>query len=571
MTVAPVHYELFIRRRLTGAWLLELATEDRARAFDTAQAIMAEGSAVSVRIQREALDPVTGEYISSTLLLKGDAPRPKQRSKIKALPAEATPSCVEARDLYTEHARELIGRLLAPWLQRQKVMAFELLHRADLLESLEASGMELQHAIQKVAIPEAQATGASSHEIIRRYRKTVDMAIERVIRDTRRNAFPPISTETFAEVGQRLSKTQDGAYLLGGAIAQHIASATTWPDKLDQLLGLADRVGGEGRVFIFGVLSQPLAEILGVRGALSTISGSPQDLGGDLMLLTRLIAPAEVAQLVLLDPSLNEQFPKSAPPILRLADWLQDPGFLPLRAALARRVLAELTGSKRLRPSDPQGEIAVLRALAMALTLFAGHLAPPEDVHAAFVKRSADLVSASFIEAYTAGAADAVSEVRALIRLGENIAGALNKRTVGRHLTAAVTAIRFENEFRIGPAAPDVKLATLADLQRQLGRIGLPEWDSTCISTRLGEIGGMVEAEARYVASLLKTYPSQPHNLAVLVKLAQAETAPQGPVPKLAKAGIKKLFRDPELRTRYVELNDVFTLVKEGSAEALNL
>lgn len=558
-----VHFEVFIRRRLMGPWILELATEDRARALETAYAIKAEGSAASVRIQRETLDVDTGEYSSATILLKGDPPLPKAKRRTRPTPTETPPPCVEVRDMYTVHARELIGRLLAPWLQRQHVTPFELLHRSDLLESLEASGMELQHAIQKVAIPEAQATGASTHEVIRRYRATISRAVERVIRDTRRNAFPVISAETFAEVGRRLSKTPDGAYFLGGAIANYIAPANTWPDKLELLLGLADQVGAEAREFKVDVLCQALAEILNARNALSDISGATQDLGGDLTLLTRLIAPNEVAQLVLADPSVKEHFPTPAPQILRLADWLQDPDFLPLRAALARRVLAELNGSKRLRPGNAHGEIAVLRALAMVLTLFAGQLAPPEDVHAAFVKRSAELVSPNFIEAYTDSAVDALSEIRALIRLGENVAGALNKRSVGRHIAAAVSAVRFETELRTGPSAPDVKLAALADLQRQLDRIGLPDGDCAYVANKLGEVGGVVEAESRYIASIIKTAPTRLSGLASLAKLAQAEGAPKGHVTARAKAQMQKLLRDPDLRADLAGAPEIFNLVKE--------
>jgi hypothetical protein len=562
-----VHFELFIRRRLTGPWILEMATDDRTKALETARAILVEGSAVSVRVQRETLTPLTGAFSSATILLKGDPPMNKPKGKGRPPPTDPPLPCAEPRDMYTEHARELIGRLMAPWLHRQRVTPFELVHRSDLLESLEASGMELQHAIQKVAIPEAQATGATTHDVIRRYQATTDRAIERVIKDTRRNAFPTITGDNFAEVGRRMGKTTDGAYLFGGAIARYIAPAKTWPDKLDRLLELADQVGAEARGFTFGVLCQPLAEILGARGALADISGAPQDLGGDLTLLTRLIAPDEVAKLVLIDPSLNEHFPTPAPPIARLAQWLQDPGFMPLRGALARRVLEELNAQKRLRPGDAQGEIAVLRALAMALTLFAGQLAPPDDVHAAFVKRSAELVSPNFIESYTAGAPDAVSQTRALIRLGENVAGALNKRSVGRHITATVSAIRFETELRTGPGTPDVKLATLAELQRQLDRIGLPEWDSAYISNKLGEVGGAVEEDARYIASVVRASKAQVNGMAILVKLARGESAPKGPVTTRAKLEIQKLLRDPKLKAALAGSPEILNLIKDGLAE----
>ncbi len=559
MTAALVHFELYTRRRPGASWSLELATEDRAQALEAAEAAIADRSAAAVRVTKESLDPDTREFRSVTILEKGDL----TIVTAKAAPVEAPPLCVEARDMYTLHAREIIGRLLALWLQRKHATPFELLHRADLLESLEASGMELQHAIQKIAVPEAQATGATTHEVIRRYQKITDQAIERVIRDTRRKLFPQVNEQTIAEVGRRLSTTPDGAYLLGGGVAQYTAAAKTWAEKLERLLQLADPVGAEAREFTFGILCQPLAEILGARSALPDISGLTQDLGGDLALLTRLIAPNEVAQLVVLDPTLKEHFPTPTPQIGKLAAWLQDPGFLPVRAALAQRVLAELNGPRRLRPSDAQGEIVVLRALAMVLTLFAGKLAPPEDVHAAFVKRSSALVSSDFVEAYIAGSPDCIAEMHALIRLGENVVGATNKRTVGRCIAATVGALRFETELRAASSTPEAKLAALADLQRQLDRIGLPDFDSAYIRQKLGEVGGLIEAEANYIASLVKPSKYGLQCLVALVKLARAESAPLGPITVRAKAEMQKLLRDPSLRTDLAGSPEILNAVRD--------
>jgi hypothetical protein len=558
MTAALVHFELFIRRRPGAPWSLELATEDRTLALATAESAFAEGAA-AVRVMKETLDLETREFRSVTILEKGDL----AVVKAKAPPGEAPPLCVEARDMYTVHAREIIGRLLAPWLHRKHVTPFELLHRADLLESLEASGMELQHAIQKIAVPEAQTTGATTHDVIRRYQKITDQAIERVIRDARRKAFPVVSEQTVAEVGRRMSTTTDGAYLLAGGVAHHIAAAKTWPDKVERLLDLADPVGPEARDFTFGILCQPLAEILNARSALSDISGLNQDLGGDLTLLTRLIAPGEVAQLVRIDPTLKELFPTPTPQISKLANWLQDPDFLQVRAALAARVLSELNGPRRLRPGDAQGEIVLLRALAMVLTLFAGKLAPPEDVHAAFVKRSAALVSSDFVEAYLTGIGDSIAEMHALIRLGENVVGAANKRAVGRCIAATVGALRFETELCAGPNPPDVKLAALADLQRQLHRIGLSDFDSVYIRHRLGEVGALVEAQAQYISTMVKPPKSGLKSLTALAKLARGESAPLGPVTSRAKAEMQKLLRDPAIRAELAASPDILNTVRD--------
>ena len=67
-------------------------------------------------------------------------------------PAPSCPACAGPAELYSPHARALIGRVLEDWLRREGVTAFELLHRPDVAERLEAAGVELQHAIQKVAV-----------------------------------------------------------------------------------------------------------------------------------------------------------------------------------------------------------------------------------------------------------------------------------------------------------------------------------------------------------------------------------------------------------------------------------
>ena len=48
-----------------------------------------------------------------------------------------------------------MSRLLTDFLSRNRVTITELIHRADMLEKLEATGTVYQHAIQKVAVAQA--------------------------------------------------------------------------------------------------------------------------------------------------------------------------------------------------------------------------------------------------------------------------------------------------------------------------------------------------------------------------------------------------------------------------------
>ena len=232
---SQIHFEVYARRNQNATLALEMATEDRARAMAYAEELLLAGS-VAVRVSKEVLDAETGEYSSATILAKGVA-APK---KNKNFAEDAGPPCVTPQDLYSVHARQRIVRLLEGWLGRYKATPFELLHRPDLAEKLEASGTDLQHAIQKIAIPEAQDKGVSVHEIIRAFNGLIERAIERLIKDGRKGHLANFKTEPFAVACARLLDDPEAHYRLGGGVAAYLADATTWRDKIDRLLDLAD-------------------------------------------------------------------------------------------------------------------------------------------------------------------------------------------------------------------------------------------------------------------------------------------------------------------------------------------
>ena len=89
-----------------------------------------------MRVTKETLDPDTLEFTSLTVLNKG-APEVKRKRVVPE--DEAGPRCNGPPDLYSPQARELVGRVLEDWLQRQGATPFELLHRPDLAERLEGA------------------------------------------------------------------------------------------------------------------------------------------------------------------------------------------------------------------------------------------------------------------------------------------------------------------------------------------------------------------------------------------------------------------------------------------------
>ena len=546
MDRGQIHYELFVRRNPTSGWVLDLATEDRSRAVETAEALLEAGHVAAVRVCKEVLDPETREFRSVTILNKGAPERGKQKKAVE----NREPLCVSPQDLYTLHARERIGRLLDNWLLRQRATPFELLHRADLVEKLDASGVELQHAVQKLAVPEAQSRGLGVHEIIRTFQTLIERAVSRLIKDQRRGAFPDFAKENFATAVERLWNEPERGYLLGAGVAGYLSGSSGWDEKITRLLDLADRAPAEngGRVAALAALEQPLAEIISGKAGLGELLGADLDLGDTLAAISRLAGARSVEALIQIEPSVAKVMPQLSPAALRLADWLDSGQFESVRAALAQRVLRELVGPRRLKPGDPEAEIACLRALAMALTAADGRILQLEDVYSAFTTRSATMVASDFVETLLGKDRSAREEIEALAHLAENVTGASNKRQAARWLGANISALKFEKEMRYGPDTPPAKLAALAAMQRGIDRLGLPDEDRDVLKGRLGEIGGHVEADSRLVTLLTRAEAPIVHRLNRLRRLAIGEAAPLGPAADRARVEALKLTRAPELR-----------------------
>jgi hypothetical protein len=561
MDQLQVHYELYVRRTPGAPWSLDMATESRAQVIETAEALMEEKRVAAVRVTKETLDPDTREFRSVSILSKGKVEGGRKRKVIE----DREPLCVTPQDLYTVHARDRIGRVLEGWLGRHQATPFELLHRADLIELLDAAGIELQHAVQKIAIPEAQARGLTVHELIRSFQSLIERSIARVLKDARRNAFPNLEAEGFARAVERLAGDPDCTYLLGGGVAARLAAARGWGGKVACLLDLADDAPSAPalRAVAFEVLEQPLSEILESRAGMIDLLGPDLDLGGRLAAMTRLAASQAVAQLIRIEPAVARSMPPLEGAAKRLAGWMEDPLFDTVRSAIGRRILREIMGPRRLRPAHPAEEIELLRSLAMALTAAAGQMLPLENVQEAFVARSRMLVTAEFVEALLGRDGSARQEAEMLIWLAENVIGAANKRQAARYLATHIGSLRFEKELRYGPDSPGARLAVLATLQRDVGRTGLVVEDLEPIQVKLGELGGLIEADSKMCAAISAAQAPTLARLGLLLRLATGEAAPLGPAADRARTAAMKLLRSDQARAELAATPESLSQVRD--------
>lgn len=566
----PIHYEIYIRKTPPAPWSLLQATENRAQAIETAEELLKDDRAAAVRVTKETLDPETMEFSSLTILTKG-APEVK-RKRIVA-DDQAGPRCGSPQDLYAPLSRDLIGRVLEDWLTRQGATAFELLHRPDLAELLDASGVELQHAIQKVVVPESQAVGQPVHDLVRHYQKLSEKTIERLVGAGRRELFPSLEHRSIADLAHRMAGQSDRAFVMGGIVAGALRDVRGARPKLARLMDLADRAPMDGppHALVMVPIEQIACELLSARTNLAAVLGPALDQGASLAAVVRMVAPREIDLLVAADPRMALHVPNVDGPAARLGERIQKGEFPLLAASLARMVLRELMSPRRLRPADAAGEIDILRVLAMALTATAGRLLTLEEVQTAFNERSKSLVTADFVAAYVSNCSTVLCEAEALARLCENVTGAANKRSAARWLVACVGSLRFESEMRTSATlSASQKLGVLAALQRSARACGLSERDEMDIAEVVGGVASTVEVEAKLIAQIARAPAPVPQKLSVLLRLAAGETAPLGPVSERAKAEALKLFRQPENRAALIAAPEVLAPLR-GLMQAAGL
>ena len=208
----------------------------------------------------------------------------------------------------------------------------------------------------------------------------------------------------------------------------------------------------------------------------------------------------------------------------------------------------ELASPKRLRPDDADQEIEVLRLLALMLAGVTENAAEQEEMLQAFCARSRTLLSSTFIEAFLAGRHDGVDQVKALLRLAENITGEENRIDAGTWLASTICALKFERDLLALDRAPSAKLAELAALQKSIARSGLPEGHRKRVLQRIGEVAGQIEERGGLIAQIGRSDAPPVLRLIQLLRMACGETAPLGPAADRARAAAMKIMRTAETK-----------------------
>jgi len=531
-----VHFEVFRRAGARGGWTLHEVVNDRTRALSMAQEMMASEKATGVKVVKETYDDDTGDYLSLKIFEDG-------HNKMKIAPAqEDTPPslpCFKPDDLYSYHARQTMMRLFGDFLARNKITITELIHRADMLDKLEATGTVYQHAVQKIAVAQAASSTTPVQQIVKNLNELATQATQRVYRDQRKGLFPNPRTDQFAELAAKLAGQGDAAYIFNGALARHLRDTQGWNDKVLALLEILAQTpaSGDARTLILSSIDAILAEALSASTALHELIGQAENLAEALtrlveLFLGKLSADASHGGVA----ALSARF---------AADELPE-----ARTAIARRIVAEFKSAKRLRPDSLVEELTALRRLANRVVYGVGKFLSHEDLIAAFTLRSKRLVTQETLSGYIQDCAPD-ERMERLLFVEENIIGIENKRQLASFVTPVLNSASFENFFH-NPKVPVLqRLQRLTQLQTRVRRASFVDVQRQEIADRMDRLACEMAARAKLFENLEAKPQSHVEKAQTLLKLTMGGFFTEGALSARARDIILSCLATPGFLTGY--------------------
>jgi len=514
MSREDVHYEVFIKKNAKASWTLVEALPDKSVALSLGKKLEKNHAKGSVRIVREVWDASSGGFRGGAIYESGP-----DRFDGSEKPAEASIPCLTPDDLNGPAARDTLRRALSGWLERSQVCPMELLHRPDLIEELDSSDNDLQHAIQKVAIARAQNDDASVHAYVRLITELVQRGIAQSRKEAKAGAKIPGKGD-FSKRMETLASEGASEKRVRRMIAEDLSKSYDMGDKVRHLLDMHDDLPDcpNARGLAAEQTDAFMAELLSFDSALKRVLGDTVDLGDEVLRLTGIYEGAPQS------PDL-ERAPETA---RRLAEQIKGQALPQVHSELAQQILDKLRAPKRFRPRSVMAEVELARKLAQRLIVSAGGNLNPDSLVEAFTHRSARLLAPDAIEEALSGAHTPIDQIDRLFALEDNLVGEENKKKLASYIRAKVTAGTTERHFVRGPGQPFERLSQITHMQGRVKKSGFPNADKQELIRALDSLGLEVLDATKIMERVAGSGAPVLDRAVALLKLAATGVLPEG-------------------------------------------
>ncbi|WP_339739269.1 hypothetical protein [uncultured Maricaulis sp.] len=522
---ADTHYEVFLKKNRKAPWTLYEAQDVRESAIRLAHEVLAKNTIGSVRVTKEVYDEEARTFRSIAICELGDEKFAEDEEKT----GTATLPCLTPEDLSKPHARDTIRRVLTAWFERLQALPMELLHRPDLVEQLEASGTDLQHAVQKVAIASAKDGDANVHGYVKQLNELIQQALTRIYQDARAKRIPEYpDSKPFKDIVNEIHAGDQRGYLLRSAMANRLKSARKYSDKLEALMDMADTLGEDSpiRDFALAEIDNYAAEVISFDDGMAALLGKCRDLGETLERLTCLFDGDQSADAINYAPSVCK----------RLTGNIGKGEMDACRAVIAQSLLTELQRPKRLRPSSLPGEVRLARELAQKLVMSPNSLLPTDALIKAFAARSARLLHSETIDELLRDSGDPNEELERLLALEENIVGEANKQKLAGYAHGLLGSHNVLSWYMRGPSKPLERLASLTAHQRRVLKGQYPAREKAELASAIDALGMKIIDESKILNAVEAGDRPALDKATGLLRLATAGALPVGQCSSDAQA-----------------------------------
>lgn len=512
-----IHYEVHLKKNRKAGWALVEAREDRDQAIRLAHNLLAQNKEGSVRVTKEKFDQEDRVFRAVPIFEGGQ----ERLQAVEEKTGEASLPCLTPDDLAKMLGRDAIRRVLSQFLERVQAVPMELLHRPDLIETLEASNTELQHAVQKYAIARANDSDASVHGYVKQLNELVQKSLNRIYKDGRNKKLPEFSKKkAFSDVAAEIHKTDARPYMLRAAIANRLKNERNYGDKLDVLLDMSDDMPADETVreFAQAEIDAFIAEVISFEAGQDALLGSCKDLGETMERLTCLFDGDHSADALSMATSASK----------RLARKIAHGELDECKTKIARTLLRELEKPKRLRPSSVKQEVRLARELAQKLVMSAGPDLPLDSLNKAFTARSARLLQPENIDELLKHSRDPDEELDRLMMLEENLVGEENKRKLAGFVRSILGNHQTESWYVRGEGSPLERLAALTAHQKRVLKGGYPDEDKAQLAGCFDTIGMKVIDETKILNAVESGDRPALEKATAMLKLATAGALPEG-------------------------------------------
>ncbi|CAO3354530.1 hypothetical protein [Azospirillum melinis] len=348
-----VSYEVQSRRE--GRWRIEGAYTDQEAALSAARSQLAATGVEEAKVVK--FRTIAGLSLETVILHK-TVPQTQRKGLTLGGTAEGAPFCRTPDDLRGFESRVVIGRLLRPYLDAQRITPTELLHSWPLFRRLEEQGALLGAAIHAAARHHADVHGVSHAARARELRQLVE-AVSGAARDAlaERRRLPHFDAADLLGTSGAIDgavghEGHDALFLV--LLSQHLEAGGPLGGKLDMLLALiGDDVEPRHLVLLDGVI----ADIMGSADTVKELLGAQPSLHAGLGALADALFDRDP------DPALAPMAPS-----LRRVCRLALEGRLPQsRAVLVERLRQSIAGDQPLDRRDAKVEAVLTHDLASRL------------------------------------------------------------------------------------------------------------------------------------------------------------------------------------------------------------